>query len=76
MAKRKIEEYPELVDILARLQGGIPDEMISIFIPSHDRRDKPVPDQDIWAGQALDLFGKLYGGGTSFGNLSGIKHDD
>lgn len=72
MAKRKIEDYPELVEILARLEGGRPDELISIFIPSHDRKDKPLADQKIWAGQALDLFGKLYGGGTSFSNLSGI----
>jgi hypothetical protein len=57
---------------LERLQGGKPDELISIFIPSHDRKNIELADQKIWAGQALDLFGKLFGGATSFNNLSGI----
>jgi hypothetical protein len=72
MAKRRIDEYPELLAIKNRLEGGKPDELIAIFIPSHDRKDKELTDQAVWAGQALSLFGEMYGGGTSFNNLSGI----
>jgi hypothetical protein len=72
MAKRRIEEYPELLAIKERLEGGKPDELIAIFIPSHDRKEKELTDQALWAGQGLSLFGELYGGATSFNNLSGV----
>ncbi|MDB5320321.1 MAG: hypothetical protein JWN40_1952 [Phycisphaerales bacterium] len=71
-AKRALADYPEIKAILERLEGGKPDEYIAIFIPSHDRKNKPLPDQKIWADQALALFGKLFTGATGFTNLSGI----
>ena len=72
MAKRRIEDYPELLAVKDRLEAGKPDELIAIFIPSHDRKDKELTDQSVWAGQGLRLFGEMYGGATSFNNLSGI----
>ncbi len=40
MAKRKIEDYPEIQQIIDRLNGGKPSELIAIFVPSHDRNEK------------------------------------
>jgi hypothetical protein len=45
---------------------------VALFVPSHDRREKAISDKPIWEKQALDLFGKLFGGATAFTALSGI----
>lgn len=59
-----------------RLRFGKADDTIIVFIPSHDRKKKRLPNQDIWASEALDLFGSLYGGATGFPSLVGIWRDD
>lgn len=59
-----------------KLRFGKSDDTIIIFIPSHQRDKTPVNDQDVWASQALDLMGKLFGGATAFTNLRGIWRDD
>jgi hypothetical protein len=46
--------------------------MVVIFIPSHDRTPKPIPDQAQWADAGLNLFGKLFTGATAFKFLDGI----
>lgn len=72
--KRDLKDYPEIVSILERLRGGKPHEVLLLFVPSHDRREKKLPQADIeiWAGLALTLFGKLFTGATAFQNLKGI----
>jgi hypothetical protein len=72
MAKKTFNDYPEIGAILARLKGGRPHEVVILFVPSHDRNQKELTDRDIWANQALELFGKLFTGATAFQNLSGI----
>jgi hypothetical protein len=72
VAKRDIADYPEIQQILARIRGGKPHELVVIFIPSHDRKNKEIPDQPMWAQAALDLFGRLFSGATAFKFLDGI----
>jgi hypothetical protein len=72
MAKKNLDDYPEIQEIIHRINGGKPSEMIAIFVPSKDRKDKEILDKAIWEKAALDLFGKLFTGATSFTNLSGI----
>jgi hypothetical protein len=73
MASR-LAQYPEIKAILDRLRGGKGSELIILFVPSHDKNEKPVSDQDQWAHKALKLFGKLYDGATAFQNLNGVYH--
>jgi hypothetical protein len=51
------------------------DDTVIIFIPSHDKDKKELPDRDQWATNALKLFGQLYGGATAFMALRGIWVD-
>ena len=59
-----------------RLRFGRGDDSVIVFIPSHRRDKVRLDDQDVWASEALELFGKLYGGATGFPNLRGIWRDD
>lgn len=59
-----------------RLRFGLKDDTIIVFIPSHTRDKTRLTDQDVWASQALELLGKLYGGATGFKSLVGIWKDD
>ena len=36
--------------------------LIVLFIPSHDKDEKELPDQDVWAESALDLFADQFEG--------------
>lgn len=72
MAKKKIDDFPEIKEILTRLAGGKPSEVIAIFVPSHDRKEKELPDKAIWEEQTLALFGKLFTGATAFTSLNGV----
>ncbi|MBI1915920.1 MAG: hypothetical protein HYS12_14470 [Planctomycetes bacterium] len=62
--------------IIARLRYGTPQVVVILFIPSHDKKQKPLQDQPIWAGEAMDLFGRLYGGATAFQALEGVFLDN
>jgi hypothetical protein len=59
-----------------RLRFGRGDDSVIVFIPSHARDQTRINDQDVWASQALELMGRLYGGATGFPNLRGIWRDD
>ena len=72
MAKKKLDDYPEIAEILDRLAGGKPSEVITVFVPSHDRHENLLADKAIWEKQALTLFGKLFTGATAFTNLTGV----
>ena len=74
MAKSHRDEYPEIEQILARLKGGKPSEVVCLFIPSHDRRENKLPDgvQKMWADAGLELFGELFEGATAFQHLKGV----
>jgi hypothetical protein len=62
--------------IIASLRYGNLQVVVILFVPSHDRKQKPLQDQAIWAGEAMDLFGRLYGGATAFQALDGVFRDD
>lgn len=68
------ENYPEIKAIRDRLAGGVPDDLVLLFVPSRTRDEKDISEgtQQTWADKALDLFGRLYEGGTGFGHLHGI----
>ena len=76
MAKRNLSSYPEIQAIRDRLNGKKPSEVIILFIPSHDRHEKELNDRDIWAQNALALFGKLFHGATAFEHLQGVYQPD
>lgn len=59
-----------------RLRFGKADDMVIVFVPSHQRDKQRIHDQTAWASEALDLMGKLFGGATGFPNLRGIWRDD
>ena len=46
-----------------------------LIIPSHDKNEKLLRDQEIWAGSAMELFADLYGGATAFQTFQGIYKD-
>ncbi len=52
------------------------DDSIMLFVPSHDRKQKRLSDQDQWAYAGLRLFADLYRGATAFPNLKGIWRCD
>jgi hypothetical protein len=50
--------------------------LVVLFIPSHDGQDeKPLPSQDVWADNALELFAEIFGGATAFSTYAGIYRD-
>src|SRR5262249_9571522 len=40
------------------------------------KKDKPLKDQEVWAGAAMDLFADLYRGATAFQTFQGIYKDN
>jgi hypothetical protein len=59
-----------------KLRFGRGDDMLILFVPSHQRDKTRLTDQDVWASKALEIMGRLYGGATGFPNLRGIWRDD
>ena len=43
-----------------------------MIIPSHDRQDVELTNQELWASAAMDLFADLYRGATAFKTFAGI----
>lgn len=68
---------PEVTQIAESLRSGYRDDTVILFIPSHDKSEPPreIVDQDMWANEALQLFGRLYKGATAFRQLTGIWND-
>ena len=62
--------------IISHLRYGAPQVVVILFIPSHDKKQKPLQDQPVWAGAAMELFGRLYRGATAFQALEGVFLDD
>ena len=84
MSKSKAKAEPEAAPaspsfpewLKHRLRFGLVDDCVILFIPSHARNKEPLPDQDRWASEALELMGKLFGGATAFTGLAGIWRDE
>ncbi len=68
-------EYAE--EIRATVLDERRDDIVIIFIPSHDRKQRKLNNQEFWAAGGLKLFCDLYGGATSFRAFRGVwKSDD
>ncbi|HUY89477.1 MAG TPA: hypothetical protein VMV10_12150, partial [Pirellulales bacterium] len=74
MGKKKKADDAER--IISFLQSGVRQDLIILIIPSHDRRNKQLNNQDAWATAALELFAELYRGATAFKALKGIFKTD
>lgn len=46
------------------------------FIPSHDRFEAPIADQEFWVTDALRVLGSTLGGATAFPQGRGVWRDD
>lgn len=77
MAGRQKSLFPELDKIISVLHADERQDLVILIIPSHDQDDTELPNQEFWAGAAMDLFADLYGGATAFRTFAGIyKCDD
>ena len=50
--------------------------LIVMFIPSVARDGITAIDQDYWVGEALELFGRVFGGATAYPKARGVWRDD
>ena len=58
------------------LQIGRKTVLVVLFIPSVERDGITRIDQDYWVKEALETFGRLYGGATAFPRAKGVWRDD
>lgn len=60
--------------IIKALSAGACDDIVILFIPSHDRKNVELPTgaQHEWAIAGLELVSDLYGGGTAFTTFRGV----
>ena len=68
--------FAETEDIISVLQAGEKQDIVILIIPSHDKDEKPIKNQDVWAGEAMELIKDLYGGATAFMTFAGIYLTD
>jgi hypothetical protein len=50
--------------------------LVVLFIPSVERAGLTLIDQDRWLREALDMFGKVFGGATAYPRATGVWRDD
>jgi hypothetical protein len=58
------------------LSGGHKRVLVVLFIPSVERDGVTSIDQDRWLREALDMFGKVFGGATAYPRAKGVWRDD
>lgn len=61
MAKKGL--FPEVEHIISVINTDERQDIVILIIPSHykeNKKDKPLKDQEVWAGAAMDLFADLY----------------
>ena len=76
MSKKKARP-DDTEQVISLLLSGERQDLVILIVPSHDRHEKALPNQDEWANAGLDLFGELYGGATAFQAFQGVfKADD
>ena len=68
--------FPEIQRIISIIDADERQDIVILIIPSHDKNDKPLRDQEIWAGSAMDLFADLYRVATAFQTFQGIYKDN
>lgn len=72
MAKKQKSLFPELDEIISVLRSDERQDLIILIIPSQDKKQRELPDQEMWAGAAMELFADLYRGATAFQTFAGI----
>ena len=50
--------------------------LVVLFIPSVERDGRTAIDQDQWLRDALDVFGRVFGGATAYPRAKGVWRDD
>jgi hypothetical protein len=50
--------------------------LMVLFVPSVERDGKKPIDQEYWVNEALNMFGRLFGGATAFPRAEGVWRDD
>ncbi len=65
----------EVERIISVLKAGTRQDMIILIVPSHDKKNKKLNNQEQWAEGAMDLFADLFGGATAFETFAGIYKD-
>ena len=81
MAKKRPQKqkslFPELDKIISVLQADTRQDLLILIIPSHDKKENKLRDQEMWAASAMELLGELFGGATAFTTFAGVyKTDD
>lgn len=59
-----------------RLGNASKSVLMVLFVPSVERDGETPIDQDYWVNQALETFGRLFGGATAFPKAEGVWRDD
>ena len=59
-------------DIRATLREGIRHDLVILAIPSHDRHNKLLNQQELFTDEAMRLFADLYGGATAVTAYKGV----
>ncbi len=70
MAQKSL--FPEFDKIISILQSDERQDLVILIIPSHDKREEELTDQEMWANAAMDVFADLFGGATAFKTFAGI----
>ena len=50
--------------------------LVVLFIPSVERDGRAAIDQARWLGEALQMFGQVFGGATAYPRAKGVWRDD
>jgi hypothetical protein len=61
---------------MATLGNSSKSVLMVLFVPSVERDGKTPIDQDSWVNEALEMFGRLFGGATAFPRAEGVWRDD
>jgi hypothetical protein len=72
MARKNLSLFPELDEIISVLRADTRQDLVVLIIPSHDRQDNELSNQEMWANAAMEMFADLYRGATAFKTFAGI----
>ena len=59
-----------------RLGRGGKRLLVVLFVPSVERDGVTPIDQDRWVTEALEMFGRVFGGATAYPRARGVWRDD
>ena len=72
MAKKR-----ENAPVTRRILGaGLKRVLVVLFVPSVARDGRTPVDQQHWVTEALEMFGRVFGGATAYPKAEGIWRDD